>query len=51
VEKIQQKNDLQNEIIQAAYLRGACYCKHHHYHYPYIGQTNNNFSKGNSNKA
>ncbi len=43
VEKLEQKNDLHNEMIQITYLEGVGYCEHRHYCYPYIGQTNNNF--------
>jgi len=43
VKKLKQKNDLHNEMIQTAYLKGVGYCEHWHYRYPYIGRTNNNF--------
>jgi hypothetical protein len=43
VKKLEQKNDLHNEMIQTAYLKGVGYCEHRHYRYSYIGQTNNIF--------
>jgi len=40
-----------NGTIQIAYLKGVGYCEHHHYHYPYVVGTKNNFLKRNLNEA
>jgi hypothetical protein len=40
-----------NKMMQSAYLKGADYCEHHHYHCPYTRVTNNNFSRRNLNEA
>jgi hypothetical protein len=39
------------EKMEHAFLKGVGYCKHCHYHYPYIGGTNINFSRRNLNKV
>jgi hypothetical protein len=35
LEKLYQKTNFQNEMIQTPYLKGAGYYKHRHYHYQY----------------
>ncbi len=40
---LEQKDDLHNEMIQTAYVKGVGYCENCHYCYPYTERTNNNF--------
>jgi hypothetical protein len=49
LEKLEQKNNFQNEMIQTPYLKGVSYSEH--CHFQYTRQTNNKFLKKNSNKV